>query len=114
MRCADDHGIIEVRRRVASLEFSLEKLQQQEAKYTAELDITLAQYTELQQQAADMDATELNAARQVIRPEKERETAQRLQAAYGRRFDPNRLSQSRNNIAEMLGEGSVKNNAQIC
>ena len=104
--CADDHGIMEVRRRVASLEFSLEKLQQQEIKYATELDAALAQYAELQQQAADMDATELNAARQVIRPEKERETAQRLQVAYGRRFDSNRLTRSRNNIAEMLGEGT--------
>lgn len=104
LACADDHGIIEVRRRVASLEFSLEKLQQQETKYVAELDAALAQYAKLQQQAAGMDATELNATRQIIRPEKERETAQRLQATYGQRFDSNRLSQSRKDIAEMLGE----------
>ena len=104
--CADDHGIMDVRRRVASLEFSLEELQQQEIKYAAELDAALAQYAELQQQAADVDATELNAVRQVIRPEKECETAQRLQAAYGQRFDSNRLSQSRKDIAEMLGKGT--------
>lgn len=30
--CADDHGIMEVRRRVASLEFSLERLQERETK----------------------------------------------------------------------------------
>ena len=106
LACVDDHGIMDVRRRVASLEFSLEKLQQQEAKYAAELDAALTQYAELQQQAADMDATELNAARQIIRPVKERETAQRLQAAYGQRFDSNRLLQSRKDIAEMLGEGT--------
>ena len=104
--CANDYGIMEVRRRVASLEFSLEELQQQEARYAAELDAALAQYDELQQQAAGMDAAGLNAARQVIRLEKERETAQRLQTAYGQRFDSNRLSQSRKDIAEMLGEGA--------
>ena len=104
--CADDHGIIEVRRRVASLEFSPERLQQQETKYAAELDAALAQYAELQQQAANMDAMELNTVRQVIRPEKERETSQRLQAAYGQQFDSNRLSQSRKDIAEMLDEGT--------
>lgn len=73
--------------------------------YAAELDAALAQYTELQQ-AANMDATELNTARQVIRPEKERETAQRLQAAYGQRFDSNRLSQGRKDVTKMLGEGT--------
>ena len=34
---------------------SLRTLNQQEKKYTAELDVALAQYTVLQQQAADMD-----------------------------------------------------------
>ena len=34
------------------MESSLEKLDQQEVKYTDELEVALAQYTELQQQSA--------------------------------------------------------------
>ena len=39
------------------MENSLNKLDQQGKKYVAELEAALAQYTELQQQAADMDAS---------------------------------------------------------
>lgn len=73
-------------------------------KYTAALDAALAQYAELQQRAADMDAMELDDARHTIRPDKERETAQRLQAAHGKKFDSGILAQSRKDVAGLLGE----------
>ena len=85
---------------------SLETLNQQEKKYTAELDAALAQYAELQQQAADMDAMELDTARHAIRSDKEWETAQRLQAAHGKKFDSGTLAQSRKDVAAMLDEST--------
>ena len=88
------------------MEFSLETLNQQEEKYTAELDAALAQCTDLQQLAADTDVMELAAAHHTIRSDKERETAQRLQAAYGKKFDSRMLVQSRMDVAKMLGETS--------
>lgn len=94
----------EIKQYVASMESSLETLNQQEEKYTTELDTALAQYTELQQQAADMDTTELDTARQAIRADKEREIVQRLQTAYGKKFDSRALDQSRKDVAKMLGE----------
>ena len=102
--CEDDHGMDKIKQHIAFMESSLETLNQQEEKYTAELDAALAQYTELQQQAADMDAMELDTARHVIRPDKERETAQRLQAAHGKKFDSGMLAQSQMDVAEMLNE----------
>ena len=104
--CADDHGMDKIKQHIASMESSLETLNQQEEKYTAELDAALAQYTELQQQAADMDAMELDAARHAIRPDKEREAAQQLQAAYGKKFDSGTLAQSRKDVAAMLDEST--------
>lgn len=104
--CADDHGMGEIKQHIASMESSLETLNQQEKIYTAELDTALAQYTELQQQAADMVAMELDAACHVIRPDKEWETAQRLQAAYGKKFDSGILAQSRKDVSEMLDESA--------
>ena len=100
--CADDHGMDEIKQHIASMESSLEKLNQQEIKSTSELEAALAQYTELQQQAADMDALELDTTCHAIRPDKERETVQRLQTAYGKKFDSGMLVQSRKNIAKML------------
>ena len=102
--CTDDHDLNEIKQYITSMESSLETLNQQEKKYTAELDAALAQYAELQQQAADMDAMELDTARHAIRPGKEREIAQRLQAAHGKKFDSGTLAQSRKDVAKMLDE----------
>ena len=102
--CAYDHGMTVAKQRVASMESSIETLDQQEIKYVSELEAALAQYTEMQQQAADMDTIELESARRTIRPDKERETDQRLQATYGKKFDSGMLAQSRKSIAKMLNE----------
>ena len=51
-----------------------------------------------------MDTTELDTARQAIRADKEREIVQRLQTAYGKKFDSRALDQSRKDVAKMLGE----------
>ena len=86
------------------MESSLETLNRQEEKYTAELDAALAQYAGLQQQAADMDTSELEAARQMIRPVKGHEAAQRLQDTYRKKFDSNLLTQSQKDVADLLDE----------
>lgn len=104
LNCTDDHGMDEIKQHIASMESSLETLNQQEEKYTAELDAALTQYAELQQRAADMDAMELDAARHAIRPDQELEAAQRLQAVYGKKFDSSLLTQCRKDIATLSGE----------
>ena len=104
LNCTDDHGMNEIKQYITSMESSLETLNQQEKKYTVELDTALTQYTELQQQAADMDAVELDTARHAIRSSKERETVQRLQAAHGKKFDSGALAQSRKDVAKILDE----------
>ena len=105
--CAEDQDIATVKQHITSMENSLNKLDQQEKKYACELEAALAQYTELQQQAVDMDALELDTACHAIRSDKERETVQRLQTAYGKEFDAGMLAQSRKNIAKMLDEPAV-------
>lgn len=104
LNCVDDHGLDQIKQRIKSMDSSLQTLNQQEEKYTAEVDVVLAQYTELQQQAADMDAMEVDIARQDIRTDKERETARQLQTVYGKKFDFGMLAQSRTDVAEILGE----------
>lgn len=59
MNCADNTGISAVKKEITTLEHGLEKLDEQEAKYSAELDDALMQYTEPKVQAAGMDAAEL-------------------------------------------------------
>ena len=102
--CAEDQGMAEVKQHIASMENSLNKLDQQETKYASELEAALAQYTELQQETIAMDSTDLDTARQAIRPAKECETIQRLQTTYGKKFDSRTLAQSRIDVAEILDE----------
>ena len=102
--CADDHGMAKVKKRVASMESSLETLNQQETKCSGELGVALAEFSELRQQAFDFDAAELAEARRTIRPDKEHEAIQQLQAAYGKKFDSRTLAQSQMDVAEMLDE----------
>ena len=49
---------------------------------------------------------EVDAARRAIRPDKERETLQQLQATYRKKFDSSLLSESRKEVADLLGETS--------
>ena len=86
------------------MESSLGTLNQQEKRYADELETALAQYAELQQKAETMDTIEVDTACQALRPGKERETAQRLQATYQKKFDSHLLTQSRKDVAAMLGE----------
>ena len=104
LNCADNHGIAEVKQRITSMEKSLNKLDQQETKYTSELETALAQYTELQQETVAMDSTDLDTARQAIRAAKECETIQRLHITYEKKFDFRTLAQSQIDVAEMLDE----------
>ncbi|CAK7033098.1 MAG: hypothetical protein ENTB_01872 [Enterocloster aldenensis] len=103
--CADDKALAAVKSEVASLEASLRKLNQQEEKYSAELDTALTEFSELRTQAAELDPFQLQAARQDIRPDKEQEAVRRLQDAYGERFISGLLEQGEHDMDELLGEG---------
>ena len=104
LNCADDYGMGEIKQHIASMESSLGTLNQQEKRYADELETALAQYAELQQKAETMDTIEVDTACQALRPGKERETAQHLQATYQKKFDSHLLTQSRKDVAAMLGE----------
>ena len=78
-----DDSIVTVRRDIATMEAGLQKLEQQERQYSAELNDALKAYAELQTQAADFDLGELTDARLAIRPDKECEAQRCIQSAYG-------------------------------
>ena len=102
--CADDTGISAVKKEIATLEGALQKLSEQEAKYSAELDEALKQYVELKEQAAGMDADELMDARLVVRDEKERSAVDKVKAAYGEKYDPMMMHDSKRDVASLLHE----------
>ena len=92
------------RKEIRTLEDGLKKLEASEAKYAAELDNALKQYAELQAKAAKFDPLELYEARRTISPEQERQTAQRVQDAYGEKYDLMMMYDSKRHVANLLHE----------
>ena len=102
--CADDIGISSVKKDIAAMESALKKLEAQEAKYSAELDAALKEYSGLKEQASEFDAGELMEARLSIRGEKERSAVTRVQDAYGEKYDSLMMFDSKRDVANLLHE----------
>lgn len=102
--CAEDADISTVKKEIATLESGLKKLEEQETKYSAELDEALKQYAELKEQAADMDSVELMDARLDIRKEQERSAIDRVKAAYGEKYDFAMMAGCKQEVASLLHE----------
>ena len=97
-------GVQAVRNRISFLEATLQKVERRESKYEGELKAALAQYQELRQQTKDMDASALDAVRQSMRPDMEREAYCQAREVYAKRYDSGLMEQSRKDVAAMLGE----------
>ena len=90
------------------MEAALKKLSQQEEKYTAELNDALQQYAELKEQAAEFDQNELQDARLALRPAMERSAVDRVQSAYGNKYDSLMMYDSKRDVVALLNEHGKK------
>mgnify|MGYP000912042104 FL=1 len=102
--CNGDTGISDVKKSVAAMERNLERLTQQKKKYVAELNDAVTQYTELQEQAKEVDSAELSEHRAALQPDKIQAATSKIKAAYGEIFDPHILFDSKRDVAKSLGE----------
>lgn len=64
----------------------------------------MKQYAELKEQATGMDAAELMDARLAIREEKERSAIDKVKTAYGEKYDPMTMHDSKRDVANLLHE----------
>ncbi|MEY8389299.1 hypothetical protein AALC17_18870 [Oscillospiraceae bacterium 38-13] len=103
----DDADISELKKTIAVMESTLKKLEEQAAKYSAELDATMTEYSELKEQAPEFDADELMDARLSIRADREHSAIVRVQSAYGEKYDPLMMHDSKRDVADLLN-GEVK------
>ena len=101
---AEGTGLSTVRKDISAMEANLARLEQQEKKYTTELNAALAEYAELKTQASDFDPDELAMAQLEIRPQKEASAESRVQAAYGDKYDLWTMISAKREVAELLGE----------
>lgn len=103
---ADNAGIATIKKDIASVEAGLSKLEQQEAKYSSELETALNEYADLKEQGAYFEPAELYAQRMALRPEKSAAASNRIRSAYGEKYDPLLMFDSQRDISEMLNEGT--------
>ena len=104
LECSDDAGIAAVKKDISTVETALKKLSQQEEKYTAELNDALRQYAELKEQSAEFDPDELQDARLALRPAMERSAVDRVQSAYGDKYDLLKMYDSKRDVSDILHE----------
>jgi hypothetical protein len=102
----DDTDISGVKKDITTLENDLKKLEQQEAKYSAELDNAMRQYKELQGQSAEFDPQELMDARLALRPTKEQAAMEQVQKAYSDQYSFTTMNNSKHDVSTMLGEAA--------
>ena len=82
----------------------MKRLTKQEEKYAAELEDALKQFSELREQAKDVDSTELSEQRIALQGEKIQSATSKIKTAYGEKFDPLILFDSKRDVSELLGE----------
>lgn len=104
LNCTDDAGISTIKKDIAAAEAGLSKLEQQEEMYTSELEAAFSEYAALKDQSADFNPTELYAQRTALRPEKTVNAAQRIQSAYGEKYDPLVMFDSKRDVNELIHE----------
>lgn len=104
----DDDGMKEMKKWVASMESSLQRLEQTEAKYQAELDAALTQFRELVVEAESMDKTELQNHRQILRKPYAQDARDKLQQAHGKQYSPITLVEAQQDVDHLLLEDERK------
>ena len=110
----ENTGIDVIRKDIATMEAGLKRLEQREWKYTAELNNALKEYSELQEQAVEFDPDELMDERLAIRLDKERSAVARVQSAYGDRYQPFMMYDSKRDVSDMLGEETEVRSIREC
>lgn len=104
LECSDDAGIATVKKDISMLEAALKKLAQHEEKYMDELNDALRQYADLKEQAEEFDPEELQDARCALRPAMERSAVDCVRSAYGNKYDPLMMYDSKRDVANLLHE----------
>ena len=104
----DDDGMKEVKQWVASMESSLQRLEQTEAKYQAELDAALAQFRELTGEAESMDKAELHAHRQILRKPYAQDARDKLQQTNGKQYSAITMMEAQQDVDHLLREDERK------
>ena len=90
------------------MESSLQRLEQTEAKYQAELDAALVQFQELVEEAESMDKTELHDQRQLLRKPYAKDAREEIQQVHGKQYSAITLLEAEQDVEHLLREDERK------
>ena len=93
--CKEDAGGNELQQRMAIIEGMLQKLDEQERRFSVLSEQTIQKYADLQGQAAQVDLNELSNAQRNARIKYQQAAAERIREAFGNRYSVTRLMDSR-------------------
>ena len=106
---AEVAGAETFRKDITAFEANLQKLEEREQKYAAELEGALQEYAEVKAQAADLDPVKLYEARQTTRPRYEAATRKKLEQAYGDKYSPLRWVDAKQAQAKLINDSMEEN-----
>ena len=89
---------------IDAMEQNLKRLEEQEQKYSNQLEATLKEYDGYLEQTQGFDPVQLYEARQANRPGKEQEVENRVQQVYGEKYSPLLMFDSKKTVSYMLNE----------
>ena len=104
----DDEGMNDVKKWVVSMESSLQRLEQTEAKYQAQLDAAQAQFRELTGEAESVDKAELHTQRQSLRKPYTQDARDKLQQAHGKKYSSITMMEAQQDVDHLLREDERK------
>ena len=110
---AEDAGAEAFRKDIASMETGLQKLDEQEQRYSAELDKVLREYAELKAQAAKLDPVELYEARQSLRAEYEKEASQKVEQVFAPHYSPLKWIDIQGEASRLLREDAEEQEVRL-
>ena len=90
--------------RMAVIEGMLQKLGEQERRFSALPDQTMQKYANLQRQATQVDADKMNATRQGVRAKYQDAAKKKLEETFGERYSLMRMMDSRRRAEQLMKE----------
>ena len=111
---AEDAGAEAFRKDIAAMEDGLQKLVDQEQKYSAALDKALEEYAEVEAQAAGLDPVELYEAQLAIRDSHEAAAQGKIELTFGKQYSPIRWMEAQGQARRLCAKIQENRRCSCC
>lgn len=108
----EEDAIVKFQNDIAAIEQNLKRLEEQEQKYSAELNVALNEYAKLKGKSQGADPVQLYEARQAIRSKLEQDVMSHLRKVYGEKYSHMMMELSKRSVALRLHEADGQGRCQ--